>query len=178
MFTGETFVRFLEARRIKLLNSSPYYAQANGQAEEMNKVIINLIKRHIRKHPKKWHEKLSEVLWAYRTTIKTATGVTPFRLVYGHEAVLPAEIMIPSLRIERQNDLSGQEYELLMDEGLNEACEIRQKTLEYIRTYQSQVQKVYNKRVKAKSLSVGDLVSKPALPIGEKSRLYGKWSPN
>lgn len=32
---------------IKLLNSSPYYAQANGQAEVSNKILIMLIKRKL-----------------------------------------------------------------------------------------------------------------------------------
>jgi hypothetical protein len=36
---------FAELYRIKLFNSSPYYAQANGQAESSNRTLINLIKR-------------------------------------------------------------------------------------------------------------------------------------
>ncbi len=63
MFAGESFARFLETRRIKWLNSSLYYAHA----EAMNKVIINMMKWHIRRHRRKWDEKLSEVLWACRT---------------------------------------------------------------------------------------------------------------
>jgi hypothetical protein len=51
---------------IKLLNSSPYYAQANGQAEAANKSIIKLIKRKIDENPKQWHTILIEALWAYR----------------------------------------------------------------------------------------------------------------
>jgi hypothetical protein len=34
------FREFAESMKIKLLNSSPYYAQANGQAEASNKVLI------------------------------------------------------------------------------------------------------------------------------------------
>jgi hypothetical protein len=36
---------FAESYKIKLLNSSPYYAQANGQAESSNRTLISLIKR-------------------------------------------------------------------------------------------------------------------------------------
>jgi hypothetical protein len=36
---------FAKSYRIKLLNSSPYYAQANGQAESSNRTLINLIKK-------------------------------------------------------------------------------------------------------------------------------------
>ena len=38
-------------------------------------------------------------LWAYRTSIKNATGFTPFQLVYGLEATLPIECEIPSLKL-------------------------------------------------------------------------------
>ena len=36
---------FAESYKIKILNSSPYYAQANGQAESSNKILIKLIKK-------------------------------------------------------------------------------------------------------------------------------------
>jgi hypothetical protein len=38
---------------IKILNSSPYYAQANGQAEAYNKGIIKLIKQKIEENPRR-----------------------------------------------------------------------------------------------------------------------------
>jgi hypothetical protein len=49
-----------------LLNSSPYYAQANGQAKSSNRTLINLIKKKISDNPKHWHKILSEALWAHR----------------------------------------------------------------------------------------------------------------
>ena len=42
---------------------------------------------------------LFPALWAYRTSVKTATGFTPFHLVFGEEAVLPIECEIPSLHL-------------------------------------------------------------------------------
>jgi hypothetical protein len=59
---------FVESMKIKLLNSSPYYAQANGQAKASNKVLIKIIEKRIEDNPRRWHEKLSEVLWAHRTS--------------------------------------------------------------------------------------------------------------
>ena len=47
MFISEEFGEFAASLGIKLLNSSPYYVQANGQAEASNKGIIKLIKRKI-----------------------------------------------------------------------------------------------------------------------------------
>ena len=47
MFTSEEFRDFAASMGIKLLNSSPYYAQANGQAEAFNQIMITLIKKMI-----------------------------------------------------------------------------------------------------------------------------------
>ena len=57
MFISEEFATSMG---IKLLNSSPYYAQANGQAEASNKGIIKLIKRKVDEQPSKWHTTLNE----------------------------------------------------------------------------------------------------------------------
>ena len=97
---------FVELYKIKLLNSSPYYAQANGQAESSNKILIKLIKNKIEENPRRWHEVFSEALRAHRISRHGATKVTPFELVYGQEAVLPVEVNLDAYRLAKQNDLS------------------------------------------------------------------------
>jgi hypothetical protein len=99
-----------ESLKIKLLSSSPYYAQANGQAESSNKTLIKLIKKKIEENPKRWHEVLSEALWAHHISKHSATKVTRFELVYGQEAILPIEVNLDALRIARQNELSTVDY--------------------------------------------------------------------
>lgn len=47
---------------------------------------------------------------AYRTSIRTCTGATPYSLVYGMEAVLPVEVEIPSLRILLESGLDETEW--------------------------------------------------------------------
>jgi transposase InsO family protein len=44
-FMSHQFKEFAGSLKIKLLDSSPYYAQANGQAEAHNKILIKMIKR-------------------------------------------------------------------------------------------------------------------------------------
>ena len=83
-------------------NSSPYYPQANGQVEAINKVLKTMIQRMVGENKTSWHLQLFSVLWAYLTSVKTSIGFTPFQLVYGIEAVLPIECEIPSLKLKVQ----------------------------------------------------------------------------
>jgi transposase InsO family protein len=49
-FMSKEVREFAELYRIKLLNSSSYYVQANGQAESSNTTLINLIKKEDIRH--------------------------------------------------------------------------------------------------------------------------------
>jgi hypothetical protein len=172
------FREFTESMKIKLLNSSPYYAQANGQAEASNKVLIKIIKKRIKDNLRRWHEKLSEALWAHRTLRHGATKVTPFELVYGQEAVLPVVIGLQSLRVTRQGSLLAKKYHELMMAKIDDVPESRFKVLEEIEKEKIKIAKAYNKRVVEKSFPVGDLVWKMILPLGTRSGKFGKWSPS
>ena len=149
---------FAELYKIKLLNSSPYYAQANGQAESSNKTLIKLIKKKIEENPRRWHEVLSEALWAHRISRHGATKVTPFQLVYGQEAVLPIEVNLDAYRLAKQNDLSAVVYHDLMMNNIDEVTNVRIKALKKIEKDKARVSKAYNKKVKSKSFQVGELV--------------------
>jgi transposase InsO family protein len=141
---------FAESLKIKLLSSLTYYAQANGQAESSNKTLIKLIKKKI-ENPKRWHEFLSEALWAHRISKHSVTNVTPFELVYGQEAILPTEVNLDALRIARQNELSAIDYHNLMLGQLDEVSDERVKAFGEIERDKLRVAKAYNKRVKEKS---------------------------
>ena len=69
--------------------SSVYYPQANGQAESSNKILMKILRRTVSANKKDWDKKLNSTLWAFRTAYKVNTGMTPFRLTYGLEAVVP-----------------------------------------------------------------------------------------
>jgi hypothetical protein len=148
--TSLEFREFAESMGIKLLNFSPYYAQANGQAEASNKIMIKIIQKKIDHKPKRWHSVLNEVLWAYR--------MAPHELVYGHHAVLPWEMQSDLRRVVLQKDLSSKDYNDLMMDELEYLHMIRLRALENIEKNKMRVAKYYNKKVKAKQFAEGDLV--------------------
>jgi hypothetical protein len=164
--------------RIKLLNSSPYYAQANGQAEASNKIMIKIIQKKIDHKPKRWHSVLNEALWAYRMAPHRATKTFPYELVYGHHTVLPWEMQSDSRRVVLQKDLSSKDYSGLTMDELEDLHMIRLRALENIEKNKMRVAKYYNKKVKVKQFAEGDLVWKALLPIGTKYSTFDKLSPN
>ena len=69
--------------------SSTYHPQANGAIESFNKTLTKGLTKICNIDKDDWDEKIPAVLWAYRTTYKRATNQTPFKLVYGQEAIVP-----------------------------------------------------------------------------------------
>jgi hypothetical protein len=70
---------------------------------------------------------LLDTLWSYWNSVKTATGFSPFFLVYGTEAMSPAELIILTVHI-----IQGQELELDTDM----CAEVRMVDLEAIEEMQ------------------------------------------
>jgi transposase InsO family protein len=130
VFISEEFRKFVADVGIKLIRSSPYYAQANGQAETSNQSLIKLIKRKIDEHPRRCHEVLSEAMWAYHISCHGATKTSPYHLVYGQEVVLPWEITASSRHVEFQNDLTAEEYAALRNDNIEDLTELRLWSLE------------------------------------------------
>ena len=91
--------------------STPAYPQGNGQAEAVNKIIVNGFKKRQDDAKERWVEELPHVLWTYRTTPRRSTGETPFAMTYGAEAVIPLEENFPTLRTNSFTPDSN--YELL-----------------------------------------------------------------
>jgi CO dehydrogenase/acetyl-CoA synthase epsilon subunit len=131
-FVSKKVRKFAELYKIKLLNSSPYYAQANSQAEYSNKILIKLIKKKIEENPRRWHEVLSEALWTHRISRHGAAKLTPFELVYGQEAVLSVKVNFDAYRLAKQNDLSIVTYHDLMMDDIDEVIDVKLKTLKEI----------------------------------------------
>ena len=97
-FIAKRLEEYLHSYKVKHHRSSPYRPQMNGAVESANKNLVKILKKMAETH-KDWHDKLPYVLWAYRTSVQTSTGATPYSLTYGMEPVLPIEVEIPSLRI-------------------------------------------------------------------------------
>jgi hypothetical protein len=78
----------------------------------------------------------------------------------------------------RKNDLTVDDYYNSMMDNIDEVTDKRVIALGEIETDKIMVTKAYNKKVKAKSFQVGDLVWKIILPLRSRDRKSEKWSPS
>ena len=100
-FDNSPFRDFCEQLGINNHYSSPSHPQANGQAEVANRSLLKIIKTRLEGAKGIWPDELPGVLWAYRTTVRTPTGETPFKLAYGSEAVILVEVHMANHRVKK-----------------------------------------------------------------------------
>ncbi|GKG02270.1 reverse transcriptase domain-containing protein, partial [Tanacetum coccineum] len=84
------FTKWIEAKAVATISGT--------QVKKANRSLGEGIKARLGEGNNNWLEELPHVLWAHRTMIKSSNDDTPFSLTYGTEAVVPAEIGMPTYR--------------------------------------------------------------------------------
>ena len=156
-FDNPKFRDFCVKLRIKNYYSSPTHLQSNGQAKVTIRTLKVALKTKLEDLKGKWVEYLPEVLWAHRTTHKSATQETPFALAFGIEAVALVEVGLKSPRIEFASTKHNKEVLRLNLDLLEEK---REQALKRIEDYHRKTARYYDQRVKPRSYKPGDLVLK------------------
>lgn len=169
--------RMCDKFNIKHHFSMGYNPAANDQEEAFNKVLCKLLKKVFSQNKRHWHEKLLESLWAYRTTTRTPTKMTPYSLVYEGEAVLPLEVQIASLRVVIQEKLNEDDLMKLRLRELDNLEETRLRALQNLEAYQARMSRAFDKRVKRRSFKEGDLILAVIRPMNITHKMQSKFEP-
>ncbi|RRT82991.1 hypothetical protein B296_00010396, partial [Ensete ventricosum] len=89
------------------------------------------------------------------TTPKTLIGESPFSLAFGIEAILPPEVVYPTLRVEMHDEEASSKQ---LCENLDLLEEKRADAHMRTLAYKKAVAKLYNCKVRPRSIKSGDLV--------------------
>ncbi|GJU96892.1 reverse transcriptase domain-containing protein [Tanacetum coccineum] len=173
-FRDNPFKDWCEKLNIKQRFASIEYPQTNAQVERENRNLGKGIKARLGEDNRNWVEEVPHVLWAHRTMIKTSNRDTPFSLTYGTEAVIPAEIGMPSIRCAEVNQAENNK-ELLLNLDILE--ERREKAAVCEAKNKAKMEKYYNAKVCSTSFHRGDFVyrSNEASHAKESGKLGPKW---
>jgi hypothetical protein len=122
----------------------------------------------------KWPDKLIKVLWSHNTTISRSTGFTPFKLLFGDEAITLEGAKAGSIRIVASaEDEAEADYSVEKDviEG------IRLQAVENINKYQAETIKWHDRKVRLKNIEPGHLVLRRVANPETVGKLQLKWGP-
>ncbi|GJX41954.1 reverse transcriptase domain-containing protein [Tanacetum coccineum] len=159
----------------KQINIAVAHPHANGLVERANRSLMEGIKTRLGRERKGWMDELPNVLWAHRTSLKTSNGETSYSLTFGSEAVIPAEIGMPTHRTMtvKEGTLNEEEIRLNLDllQERREAAAIREAR------YKMKMEHYYNKRVCPVSFKVGEYVYRrnEASRVENLGKLGPKW---
>jgi hypothetical protein len=137
--------------------SSVYHPQSNGGVERANGLIFSRIKKCLFDQKKgKWVDELSKVIWSHNTTESRATGFTPFRLLFGTEAMTSEEIKNESMRLLKAKEIK--EVDQKVEKDMIELTIL--EAAENIEKYQKETKAWKDKKVVRKDIKTSDLVLK------------------
>jgi hypothetical protein len=109
-------------------------------------------------------------VWSHNTTISRSTGFTPFKLLFGDEAITPEEAKAGSIRTVASAEDEG-DYSVAKDaiEG------IRLQAEENINKYQAETIKWHDRKVRLKNIKPGQLVLRRVANPDTVGKLQLKW---
>ena len=173
-FDSKTFRSYCGELGITNRYFTPAYPQGNEQAEAVNKVIVNGLKKRLDNAKGKWVEELPQVLWTYRTTPCRSTRETPFSMTYGVEPVIPFDTGFPTLRTSSFSPSDNNEH---IKKNLDLIEEKRENAMVQLAYYQQKLKQGYDSNVKLRPLTPGDLVLRRVVGTA-KNQAWEKLKPN
>jgi hypothetical protein len=158
-FKDKHLVKLCEEMGIQLVHSAAYYPQGNGLAESSNKSLVRIIKKLLEQNGRSWDSKLKFSLWADRVTCKKSIGTSPFKLVYGTEAIFPVQLALPVAKFLQETDAEPSDLTRRIHD-LVELQQDREQLLEKTELHQEMIKRNFDKKVKSDVFKAGDMVLK------------------
>jgi ribonuclease HI len=147
-FDAEAFKEFCDQIGTKIRFASVRHPESNGLVERANGIIMTGMMKLIFNQPRgKWPDELIKVVWSHNTTVSRSTGFTPFKLLFGDEAITPEEAKAGSIRTVASAEDEAN-YHMAKDtiEGT------RLQAVENINKYQAETIKWHDKKVRLKNI--------------------------
>jgi hypothetical protein len=104
-FTSNFWKSLMEGLETKLLFSTAYHPQTNGQTERVNQLLEDMLRMHVMHQPKKWEDYLPLVEFAYNNGYQASLKISPFEVLYGRQCNTPVSWSNPVNKISFAPDM-------------------------------------------------------------------------
>ena len=158
-FESTILSQVLQAFGISKSRTTAYHPQGDGMVERLNRSLLQLLRSYVDKQDD-WEQYLPLVLYAYRTSVHTSTGVSPFTLMYGRQ---------PETDLSPATTLDTQSYASHIQKKLAELRDLVEANLVEVANHQKQS---YDQHCNTREFSVENAVWL-SVPIAGK--LESRW---
>jgi hypothetical protein len=170
-FDAKTFKDFCDRIGTKINLASVRHPESIGLVERANGIIMTGIMKLIFNQPRgKWPEELIKVVWSHNTTVSRSTGFTPFKLLFGDEAITPEEAKTGSIRTTASAE---DEADSQITKDTIEGTKLR--AIEHINKYQAETIKWRDRKFRLKNIKPGHLVLRRVVNPDIVGKLQLKW---
>jgi hypothetical protein len=175
-FNNHQFWEYCENSGIDVRYVSVAHPRANGQVERANGMVLDALKKRLHDAANstggKWIKELPNALWGLHTQPSKPTGQSPYFLVYGSEAILPADVIWNSPAVEHYDEGVSEDSRRVDIDSLEEA---RCAALVQSARYLEGIRRYHDRNVKERSFNVGDLVLRRIQNMKGLHKLSSPW---
>ena len=136
--------------------TTPYHPQGDGQVERLNKSLVKILSKLISDHRRDWADFVPKAVLAYNTSVHESTGFTPYRLMFGREAILPVDALLRFETTPSQG--STRTYPDYVVEQKQQLEETEQIVRENLKRAQRSQKAYYDTKCHGQRFRVGDRV--------------------
>ena len=92
-FESDLFREICQLMSIDKIRTTAYKPSTNGTIERFHSTLNSMLAKLVSDNQRDWDQFLPAVAFAYRSSIQESTGFSPYYLLYGREARIPADIV-------------------------------------------------------------------------------------
>ena len=169
-FESELFREICKALSVDKIRTSAYKPSTNGNIERFHATLHAMMSKVIANNQRDWDEHLPAIAFAYRTSVHETTGYTPFFLLHGREARIPADIAYGAPPDEDEKPGNLPEF---VDNRQQRLCEAYAWARQELKGSAQRRKQHYDLRAKPRTYGVGSWVW--CLDPRRRQGRYQKW---
>ena len=171
-FESEFIENLCQVAGVRNLRTSPYHPQTNGQCEQFNGTLLNILGTLTPEQKKDWKSHVLSVAHVYNCTRNVVTGFSPYYLLFGREPRLPVDVDFELQRGSQKDSLGESNYVSQLKRRLQFA---HKKAKQTAKRKQAKHRELYDQKCRGAELEVGDLVLVKQTAWKGRHKIQDRW---
>ena len=89
----EAICALLDVERV---NTTPGHPRCDGQSEKSVQQIKKMIRAYCDENQDNWDLGVTQLCFAYNSSVHETTGLTPFEVMFGRDPIIPIDLIYPN----------------------------------------------------------------------------------